>query len=83
MVFSGEENYNRFTDYNDDNYKIKPLRLVKADELLKKYTDIWIKVINSITKNLIVDLSLLKCLKTTIRFYGDEATGFYGKKYLR
>lgn len=83
MVFSGEENYNRFTDYNDDNYKIKPLRLVKADELLKKYTDIWIKVINSITKNLIVDLSLLKCLKTTIRFYGDETTGFYGKKYLR
>ena len=60
MVFSGEENYNRFTDYNDDNYKIKPLRLVKADELLKKYTDIWIKVINSITKNLIVDLSSLK-----------------------
>ena len=60
MVSSGEENYHRFTDYNDDDYKIKPLRLVRADKLLKKYTDIWIKVINSITKNLIVDLSLLK-----------------------
>ena len=73
MVSSSEKNYEYLIgDKDDDDYKIKQLRIMLAEtrayiksydgetkwmnfliedvEFLKKYTDIWIKVSNSIKK---------------------------------
>ena len=55
--------------------------LIKSDNLLKKYNDIWNKVTNSIKKNLIANLSTIKRkLKTKTRYYVDEPTDFHFRK---
>ena len=49
--------------------------------LFKRYTDIWIKVGNSIEKILDWEpIYIKKLLETKIRSYGDEATNFHSKK---
>ena len=82
IVSSGEENHKYLMGYKDDDYKIKPLRiilpktstyvnnydsetkwlifLIKNDDLLKKYNNIWNKVRNSIKKSLTANPSIIK-----------------------
>ena len=52
---------------------------IEDDELLKNYYNIWIDVSNTIKNNLIINLSLIKFLKTKIKFYGVEAIYFREK----
>ena len=54
---------------------------INDDELLKKYTDVWNKVSNSIKKEFFNEPICNKnFLKTKIKFYPDEASGFLIKK---
>ena len=55
--------------------------LIKDDDLLKKYIDIWNKVSNSIKKELDCKLICQKhFLKTKVRSYSDETTDFHPRK---
>ena len=55
--------------------------LIKNDELLKKYKDIWNKVSNSIPKELNGEpIYNKKILKTKIRSYGDKTKNFHIRK---
>ena len=54
---------------------------IKNAEFLKKYAYIWIKVNNSIKKELDCEpIYVLKILKVKIRSYGIEATDFHSRK---
>ena len=54
---------------------------INDDELLKKYTDVWNEVSNSIKKEFFNEPMYNKnFLKTKIKSYPDEATGFFEKE---
>ena len=54
--------------------------LIKDDDLLKKYNDIWNKVINSIKKKLDCEPIYNIFQKTKTRSYGDEVRDFHALK---
>ena len=55
--------------------------LIEGDNLLKKYNDIWNKVIADITKEFDREIVYNKeFLKTKIKYHGDEVKVFYDKK---
>ena len=55
--------------------------LIKDDDLLKKYNDIWNKVSYSIQQKLnCKPIYNKKVLETKIRSYSDEATDFHARK---
>ena len=56
---------------------------IDDDELLEKYNTTWGKVSGDIKKEFDSKSVYNKnYLKTKIKFYGDEVTGFYHKKFL-
>ena len=55
--------------------------LIKDDDLLETYNDIWNKISNSIKKELDCEpIYNKKFLKTKIRSYGNKATDFHDKE---
>ena len=54
--------------------------LIKYDDLLKKYNDIWNKVSKILKKNVILNPSTIKCFKKQKSYGGDETTGFHAIK---
>ena len=55
--------------------------LIEGDSLLKKYNDIWNKVIADIRKEFDREIVYNKeFLKTKIKYHGDEVKVFYDKK---
>ena len=51
---------------------------------VKKYNDIWNKLVILSKKNLIGNPSKIKnSYKTKIKYYGDDTTGFHAKKPLK
>ena len=55
--------------------------LIKGDDLLRKYDDIWNKVRKSISKNFdSKPICYKNFLKTKIKSCGDNATNFHDKK---
>ena len=57
---------------------------IQDDELLETYNNIWDKISAGITKKFDSEPVYNKnILKTKIKSYGDEVTGFYGKNILK
>ena len=56
---------------------------IQDDDLLETYNNIWDKISAGITKKFDSEPVYNKnILKTKIKSYGDEVTGFYGKNIL-